>query len=196
MSLIPYLFDNDWTQQSGVELDAFAASQNGLTPVTNRRSESQLQEQCGKLEGHIGQLNLVVEALVRMAISNGTIKPKELAELMHTIDQEDGQQDGQYHNNQHQAPEWCPECEARVPSGKTHCVFCGLRFEDGIDRIRQLDRPKEAFEHIPEWCPDCEARIPYGNTSCTFCGREFPASHRQSEFGCHRGTAALEKADC
>lgn len=173
MSLVPYLFDGDWTQHSDVEHLASRLDHLEQRPLIPRLSDGQLQDKCQVLEGRVGQLNLVVEALVRMAVSNGTIKPKELAELMQGIDREDGEEDGQYNELGPQAPQGCPRCEARIPAGMTNCVFCGLRFEDGIDHIRQFDESQDEFEHIPDWCPDCEARIAYGNTACTFCGTKF-----------------------
>jgi hypothetical protein len=112
----------------------------------------QLVEKVRALDRRLGQLNLVISALVRSLVRHELIKPAELSELMKEIDLEDGKQDGQLGERRAHVPEWCPKCQAKIQEDKTYCVFCGARFDEepsaqscqSVHNARPGDNPPES----------------------------------------------------
>jgi hypothetical protein len=100
------------------------------------------------LNARIGQLNLVVAAVVRSLVMQGLLKPAELAEAMKEIDLEDGKADGQLGDKVLDTPEHCPKCQAKVAPGRPFCVFCGLRF-DGLPQpsAARVNRSESSNDH-------------------------------------------------
>lgn len=128
MSMLPFLFDNDWFQRRDIE------NARGLAESANTRldlaklTEVHHEEKMAELQAQLGRLNLIAAGLVRALVERQIVTPSELTEIMRQIDLEDGQEDGQLTASTKNVPKWCPQCEARVPPGKTYCVFCGKTF--------------------------------------------------------------------
>lgn len=175
MSLLPYLFDNTWSQRRDIENLRSKITSTTAQLGTARLTETQLREEVQKLQAGIGQLKLVTEALIRTLVKHGLTKPHDLADLMHEIDLEDGREDGQFDESRIGVPEWCPKCEARIAQDKTYCVFCGERFDGSephpMENEGRVNVNRPQFEVTPDiWCRQCQARIPEGDTHCGFCG--------------------------
>ncbi len=130
MNLLQFLFGGDLSYRLDIEeLKAKVASTNAV------RAESQLTElyltkQIEALQTRVGELNLVVEGLLRVLAQNGMLVPEQFAELLKEIDSEDGKHDGQRRASRSDVPERYPKCDARIPSTHTYCQFCGERFDD------------------------------------------------------------------
>jgi len=106
----------------------FGGSDGPDLSLWSQRPQTASNDKLGACETRVGQLHLVVAALIRSLVKQGTINPTELSELMKEIDLEDGKADGQLGERGPDVPEWCPTCKARVARSKTFCVFCGRRF--------------------------------------------------------------------
>jgi len=168
MSLITHLFDGLETNQAPSPKSG-RATKIGVH-ATGATSERRLQ----KLENEVARLNLVVESLVRLVINKELTKPDELTSLLRQIDLEDGVKDGQLQKSGAAVPDWCTSCEAKIPHGKTNCVFCGESFDDEVDRILNvIDKDLDNGSTFPQQCPSCEARVKSDRDYCTFCGEDF-----------------------
>ena len=129
MSMLVHLFDNDWCQRRDIEdLRSQVNSANSRMDFA-KFTESQFMEKVERLEGRVGQLNLLVSTLTRVVLNRQLVSKPQLVELMRQIDLEDGVEDGQLHEKRPDVPEWCPDCEAKITPGKTLCIFCGKRFD-------------------------------------------------------------------
>src|SRR5262245_607978 len=116
MNLLDYLFDEGCTDPS--DLPATPSSEPDLSLWANRPGRD-LSEPLAALSKRVGQLNLVIAALVRHCVKQGLVKPDELSALMREIDLEDGCADGELNERQPQIPDWCPSCRAKTTPGKT-----------------------------------------------------------------------------
>ena len=92
------------------------------------RPQAQLPETVASLEKRLGELNLLVAAVVRMLVKRELLNKTDLAEFMKAIDPEDGKVDGRLGEPVPDSPESCPRCNSRVRPGRTSCVFCGQQF--------------------------------------------------------------------
>lgn len=78
----------------------------------------------------VGKLSLALESLLRLLKDKGIVTDLDLRRMTQQVDLEDGRADGEYHPGVSPAPSHCPQCEARLPSGKRLCQLCGHRVAD------------------------------------------------------------------
>ncbi len=122
-----------------VELEAFDSTTSLPIPSTYDPEQSirrTLEREAAEvrerdvLAVRVGKLSLAVESLLRMLKDKGVIADLDLRSMMQLVDLEDGRADGEYHPGQSPVPSHCPNCEARMPSGKRLCQLCGHRVAD------------------------------------------------------------------
>mgnify|MGYP003331047218 CR=1 FL=1 len=97
------------------------------TRIAQDRELAEIRER-DEVAARVGQLLLTVESLLRLLKSKGIINDLDLQQLKRQVDLEDGLADGEYHPDGLKIPSHCPQCEARIPSGKRLCQLCGHRF--------------------------------------------------------------------
>ena len=122
-------------EEDDIDLD-LAESSEPLTSAydperaTRIAQERELTEVRGRDEvvARVGNLFLTVESLLRLLKQKGIINDLDLRQLEQQVDLEDGVADGEYHPAGLKIPSHCPQCEARIPSGKRLCQLCGHRF--------------------------------------------------------------------
>jgi hypothetical protein len=128
MSLLDYLFDEEDGLATNPDLQITSGPDMSLwssRPAPNQDAN------VAALARRVGQLNLVVAALVRHTVKQGIVKPAELSALMREIDLEDGRVDGELNERRPITPEWCPKCQAKTAPNKSYCMFCGHPFDQG-----------------------------------------------------------------
>ena len=94
---------------------------------TLEREAAEVRER-DELNVRVGKLALGLESLLRLLMDKGVITDLDLRRMEQKVDLEDGQSDGEYHPGLSPVPSHCPQCEARIPSGKRLCQLCGHRF--------------------------------------------------------------------
>ena len=94
---------------------------------TLEREAAEVRER-DELNVRVGKLALGLESLLRLLMDKGVITDLDLRRMEQKVDLEDGQADGEYHPGLSPVPSHCPQCEARIPSGKRLCQLCGHRF--------------------------------------------------------------------
>ncbi len=109
MSVLDYMFDNDWLQRQDIEnlkQHEFALSQRAAREAGRIRN----------LEEEIDHLTLINEALLRMLEKKGVIVRDEFRALLVEVDLEDGVHDGKL----------AKPAPARPPAraGLVNCKFC------------------------------------------------------------------------
>ena len=94
---------------------------------TLEREAAEVRER-DELNVRVGKLALGLESLLRLLMDKGVITDLDLRRMEQKVDLEDGQSDGEYHPGLSPVPSHCPQCDARIPSGKRLCQLCGHRF--------------------------------------------------------------------
>ena len=94
---------------------------------TLEREAAEVRER-DELNVRVGKLALGIESLLRLLMDKGVITDLDLRRMEQKVDLEDGQSDGEYHPGLSPVPSHCPQCDARIPSGKRLCQLCGHRF--------------------------------------------------------------------
>lgn len=97
------------------------------TRIAQDRERAEVRER-DEVVARVGNLFLTVESLLRLLKNKGIINDLDLQQLEQQVDREDGLADGEYHPDGLKIPSHCPQCEARIPSGKRLCQLCGHRF--------------------------------------------------------------------
>ena len=121
--------------ENDMDLDAAESSEpltssydpERATRIAQDREIAEVRER-DEVVARVGNLFLTVESLLRLLKSKGIINDLDLRQLEQQVDLEDGVADGEYHPDGLKIPSHCPQCEARIPSGKRMCQLCGHRF--------------------------------------------------------------------
>ncbi|MEM7232376.1 MAG: hypothetical protein AAF517_09390 [Planctomycetota bacterium] len=127
MSLLNYLFDNDWFQRSDIE--KLKNRNRGLeSSVSRSRSRSKrTEDRVQELESQIGELALFNQTLLRMLIEKDVCTPSEFTNLFQMVDLEDGVADGRV--TPERVPGQCSSCRRKMPKNKAKCMYCGWTAE-------------------------------------------------------------------
>lgn len=117
-----------------VEAQQFLESRPGMESYSPERAtqqalqrEARESRQRDELVSRVGNLFMVVESMLRLLKAKGILDEADLRRMEQQVDQEDGQQDGEFHPGQPPTPSHCPKCDARIAPSKTMCMFCGHR---------------------------------------------------------------------
>ncbi|MCA9562188.1 MAG: hypothetical protein KC561_01805 [Myxococcales bacterium] len=141
-----------------------------------QRSED-LHAHLMEVSGRVGRLELLVQALLRLAVQQGT--PVEaLQRLVRQIDLEDGYEDGKIGEPRIDAPPACGDCgKPRNPEAGS-CPYCGVEQA----RVVPDNRPDNSKPMLT--CGRCYRRIPETEAVMTTDGlRCQPCSERVGASG-------------
>lgn len=128
--------DATWSEET-VELYAVDSAASLPIPSTYDPEESirrTLEREAAEvrerdaLHVRVGCLALALESLLRVLKDKGVITDLDLRRMEQQVDLEDGHADGEFHPGLSPVPSHCPQCAARIPSGKRLCQLCGHRF--------------------------------------------------------------------
>ena len=125
MSIFNYIFDNEWSQRSDIEAlkeqNASLASRLSL----KRSSEAVQEDRVAELEQEVGELALLSKTLMRILLEKGVCTGREIEDMMHQVDLEDGVADGRVTKNAARVAGKCPECNRPVDAHRKRCFYCG-----------------------------------------------------------------------
>ena len=110
MSILNYLFDSEWSRRSDIE--------------ALKEQHSSLVSSLGLHQG-IGELALLTKTLMRILVEKGVCTGREIEDMMHQVDLEDGSADGRVTKSGEAVPGRCPECDHLVQSHRERCLYCG-----------------------------------------------------------------------
>jgi len=91
MSLMKYMFDNDWMQRGDIEA---LRNRSRTADRTARRRNRQTDDRIDDLENEVAELALLSRVLLTMLHESNVIDPNQFGEVMRRIDAEDGVIDG------------------------------------------------------------------------------------------------------
>ncbi len=138
-----YLFDNDLAQRSDIErIKAEAETNSSVSVVQNERLAA--------AEKRIGQLELTVEALVRVLEAHSGLSRDELTLLIQRIDLADGVEDGVLGPDHSESAPKCGSCGRPINPRRQSCLFCNA--------------PADARAK----------KTPQRQTTCISCGQSVP----------------------
>ena len=91
MSILRYMFDNEWKQRDDIEaLKAVQASRRRQARRESRSAENRIDD----LEAEVGELALLCRTLLTVLRETAVVDPDVLAETLKRVDLEDGVLDG------------------------------------------------------------------------------------------------------
>ena len=130
MSIFDYIFDSEWSQRSDIKAleEQISSLTSGLSH--KRFSEVEPEDRVTELEQEIGELALLTKTLMRMLLEKGVCTGKEIQDMMHQVDLEDGAADGRVTKSAEAVAGRCPECDHLVQSRRERCLYCGHEFPD------------------------------------------------------------------
>ena len=130
MSMFKYMFDTEWMQRMDIEelRDQERAMRSEMYFLDKKSAKA--KDQLKVLQHEVGELALVCKTLMRIILEKGLCTGKELGELMHEIDLEDGVADGRVTPKGPQNSDICPECDHTIKGGKKRCLYCGYQLPE------------------------------------------------------------------
>ena len=125
MSIFNYIFDNEWSQRSDIETLKQQNASLASRVARRRSSEAVQEERVAELEREVGELALLGKTLLRVLLEKGVSTGREIEDMMHHVDLEDGVADGRVTKNAGTDPGKCPECNRPIQAERKRCLYCG-----------------------------------------------------------------------
>lgn len=158
-----YLFDSEYRQRSDIEsLKRTAAIANDSVDVA--------LDQLGEARRRIAQLELTMEALVRLLETKGGIERQELALMIQQVDLADGREDGRIGPDRTSSAPRCGTCARPLNPKREACIYCGAEIQKTappppppprMTECRRCGKPMEEAKAFITmrglWCADCYA---------------------------------------
>lgn len=158
-----YLFDSEYAQRSDIEsLKRSAAIAND--------SVDQAIDRAMEAKRRIDQLELTVEALIRLLETKGGLDRQELALMIQRVDLADGREDGRIGPDRTEKAPRCGTCARPLNPKREACIYCGAPIVKEAPppppppRMTECRRCGKSTEEVKAfitmrglWCAECYA---------------------------------------
>lgn len=148
-----YLFDNEYSQRSDInELKMAVAAAGDSAEAVPR-----LRQELGEAKQRIGQMELALEALIRLLEVRSGIGREEVSLMVQRIDLADGVEDGQMGPDRLTEAPACPSCGRPINPKRATCLYCDADVTQAIQANRAP--PPRLVQ-----CVRCTAQVPERET--------------------------------
>jgi hypothetical protein len=139
-----YIFDNEYRQRSDI---------NNLQTEASIASSGvdHLNKEVSRLRNTVAQLELTVEALLRVLEVRLGLGKEEVALMIQRIDLSDGVEDGRVGPDPSSEVPACPHCGRPTNPKRSSCIYCNGAVE------QRTERPKPAPRKVT--CSGCGASV-------------------------------------
>ncbi len=149
MSIWEYLFDSDYTQRNDIGALQGQVQSSGAWLA-------ELQRQLHKTQQRADRLELVLEALVQLLETRGSLGREELEIMVQRVDLADGVEDGRIGPDKSATATKCPLCGRPLNPERGACIYCGQNVTAADLELMGETAPQVRYTR----CVRCYRRVP------------------------------------